>query len=547
SSHSRTSTFLAVKAACRHIRNAGATGHQKSHQDDQMAYLPRLPDNAAFQPRSQTAALMAANALTEDQLLQLSDNGGGGAAMGEGSGSQQASSSQQPTSYLEETSSQWGEDDAEGSDDWAYLNFTDEQSGGGGRSSSLDPIAHLPEPRQNAATSQPSGSTSKTGMGARAYGSGGDEGEEEDSLGATISPTPELALTQQSTEGDETARGDHRTGLHATVAATDGEDGDEDDQDADGDEDEDGDGEDEDEDAEEDGDDDDDDDDDDTPLALQVSAISSLQTPTPELAQQERIPDRQAATASRHALRHPETVKVAGELDGDEVEDDAIAQEEEEEDVEAGDDIDADADGDEDEDEDDDDDGLEIIDEDEELDFERDSDDPFSHEVASLYDAVPILRSHFRITEKLGEGTFSTVYKAEPAVRASRGPMKGSLHRGGSGVGSGLNARSLTGGHTFVALKRIYVSSSPVRILNELDILEELRDREHISHLINIFRENDQIIAVMSYSEHADFRDFYRILPMSDIRCYFRVLFSALASVHECNIIHRDVKPANFL
>lgn len=36
-------------------------------------------------------------------------------------------------------------------------------------------------------------------------------------------------------------------------------------------------------------------------------------------------------------------------------------------------------------------------------------------------------------------------------------------------------------------------------------------------------------------------------MPISDMKCYFRCLFKALADTHNNNIMHRDVKPANFL
>lgn len=58
----------------------------------------------------------------------------------------------------------------------------------------------------------------------------------------------------------------------------------------------------------------------------------------------------------------------------------------------------------------------------------------------------------------------------------------------------------------FVAIKKIYVTSSPMRIQNELELLHVLRGCGSICPLITAFRRHDQVIAVLPYFSHLDFR-----------------------------------------
>ncbi|KAI9723782.1 MAG: hypothetical protein M1812_001082 [Candelaria pacifica] len=153
-------------------------------------------------------------------------------------------------------------------------------------------------------------------------------------------------------------------------------------------------------------------------------------------------------------------------------------------------------------------------------------------------------------------GTFSTVYKAEDLrydeydndwdleeKESSRWASPPFKRRRTGEISMQAFVQRQRRGPQYVAIKKIYVTSSPMRIQNELELLNDLKGCESVCPLIEAFRHQDQVVAVLPYFRHEDFRNYFREFTLPEIRIYFKSLFTALAAVHKHDILHRDIKP----
>ncbi|XP_026061961.1 cell division cycle 7-related protein kinase isoform X3 [Carassius auratus] len=142
-------------------------------------------------------------------------------------------------------------------------------------------------------------------------------------------------------------------------------------------------------------------------------------------------------------------------------------------------------------------------------------------DIAYLYEVLPQLSQIFRIIDKIGEGTFSSVYLAE--------------------------AQMTDGSRRMFALKHLIPTSHPVRIAAELQCLTVAGGKENVMGVTYCFRKEHHVVIVMPYMEHQTFVDIVNSLSFEDVRHYIFHLLKALTHIHKFGIIHRDIKPTNFL
>lgn len=128
-------------------------------------------------------------------------------------------------------------------------------------------------------------------------------------------------------------------------------------------------------------------------------------------------------------------------------------------------------------------------------------------EIEALSEALPTLSQDYQLLDRLGTGTFSSVYKALDLHYHTK--WDNALWHGTHPSGSSAHYQSVPHREeekVYVAIKRIYVTSGPERIRNEISIMDSVRGCRHVSQLITAFRHEDQVVAIMPYNRNEDFR-----------------------------------------
>ncbi|XP_014231298.1 cell division cycle 7-related protein kinase-like isoform X2 [Trichogramma pretiosum] len=139
--------------------------------------------------------------------------------------------------------------------------------------------------------------------------------------------------------------------------------------------------------------------------------------------------------------------------------------------------------------------------------------------VSYLLESVPQLEKIFKVIGKIGEGTFSSVFLAY---------LKSNPNK-------------------YYAIKQLVPTVSPNRILRELKCLKDIGGTDYVAGVELCIREAGNVVFVMEYLYHDKFSDYALNMPTEELRDYMRALLTALRRVHQFKIIHRDVKPSNFL